>query len=338
MIYNENHYFSSEDQNILDSILIRTEIALSLDSQEEDIYRIRAHAYHRKGEIQKAKENYETALNINPNDALALRRAGLFYINYLNDYVKGLSCLHKAASIERSPYLAVILRNLAKVYLEFGFFEKANYYNQEATILDTDSMSYYSFIASIKSRQDDLTEALKYRLKVFSMDTTNDYNLRILGKLYLDYGQFVESIKYFEKYLEVIARTGQISTQGYRIGYAYWKAGYEEKAEYYFNESINFENRENELRSVRSNLYYTYFYLTQTYAFLGDEDKAFENLKIFNQKQTIPYWMVPEIKNSPLFDNIRDEPEFQQIVRDVETKYETTRERVRQWLEENDML
>jgi len=48
--------------------------------------------------------------------------------------------------------------------------------------------------------------------------------------------------------------------------------------------------------------------------------------------------MVPEIKNSPLFDSIRDEPEFQQIVRDVETKYETTRERVRQWLEENDML
>ena len=48
--------------------------------------------------------------------------------------------------------------------------------------------------------------------------------------------------------------------------------------------------------------------------------------------------MVLAIKNSPLFDNIRDEPEFQQIVRDVETKYEATRERVKKWLQENDML
>jgi molybdopterin converting factor small subunit len=37
-------------------------------------------------------------------------------------------------------------------------------------------------------------------------------------------------------------------------------------------------------------------------------------------------------------ENIRDEPEFQQIVRDVEAKYEAEHERVRQWLEENDML
>ena len=44
------------------------------------------------------------------------------------------------------------------------------------------------------------------------------------------------------------------------------------------------------------------------------------------------------IKNDPLFDSIRDEPEFQQIVKDVEEKYQAEHERVRQWLEENDML
>ena len=31
-------------------------------------------------------------------------------------------------------------------------------------------------------------------------------------------------------------------------------------------------------------------------------------------------------------------PEFQQIVRDVEAKYQAEHERVRKWLEENDML
>lgn len=37
-------------------------------------------------------------------------------------------------------------------------------------------------------------------------------------------------------------------------------------------------------------------------------------------------------------DSIRDKPKFQQIVCDVEAKYQTEHERVKQWLEENNML
>ena len=57
-----------------------------------------------------------------------------------------------------------------------------------------------------------------------------------------------------------------------------------------------------------------------------------------NQKPSMPRWMIKDLNNDPLFDNIRDEPEFQQIVRDVEAKYQAGHERVRRWLEENDML
>ena len=48
--------------------------------------------------------------------------------------------------------------------------------------------------------------------------------------------------------------------------------------------------------------------------------------------------MISYIKNDPLFDKIRDEPEVQQIVSDVEAKYQIQHEEVRQWLEENEML
>ena len=47
---------------------------------------------------------------------------------------------------------------------------------------------------------------------------------------------------------------------------------------------------------------------------------------------------VIQIQIDPLLESIRNEPEFQQIVRDVEAKYQLEHERVRQWLEENDML
>ena len=63
-----------------------------------------------------------------------------------------------------------------------------------------------------------------------------------------------------------------------------------------------------------------------------------ENLRIFNQKERMELILVLLIKADPLFNSIRDEPEFQQIVRDVEAKHQAENERVRQWLEENDML
>jgi molybdopterin converting factor small subunit len=48
--------------------------------------------------------------------------------------------------------------------------------------------------------------------------------------------------------------------------------------------------------------------------------------------------MVTLIKDDPLFAGLRNEPEFQQIVRDVEAKYQAEHERVRKWMEEQGML
>jgi hypothetical protein len=48
------------------------------------------------------------------------------------------------------------------------------------------------------------------------------------------------------------------------------------------------------------------------------------------------YFMVP--KHEPVFHSIRNEPEFQQIVKDYETKYQAEHERVLQWMEKNEML
>jgi hypothetical protein len=44
------------------------------------------------------------------------------------------------------------------------------------------------------------------------------------------------------------------------------------------------------------------------------------------------------IKNDPLFNSIRNEPEFQQIAGEIEAKYQAEHERVRKWLEKQGML
>ena len=124
----------------------------------------------------------------------------------------------------------------------------------------------------------------------------------------------------------------------HRFGYVYLKNGIKDTADYYFDQQIQSCKLAIELNRYYASEYYAYYDLAAIYAVRGEREKAYENLRIFNQREILGLYMVSKIKNDPLFDNIRDEPEFQQIVRDVEAKYQAEHERVRRWLEENDML
>ena len=92
----------------------------------------------------------------------------------------------------------------------------------------------------------------------------------------------------------------------------------------------------------RAEFLLSYYDMAGTYAFLGEKEKAMENFRIFSNTLLIGEYIMHLIHNDPLLDNIRDEPEFKQIVRDLEdkyqVKYQVEQEQVRQWLEENDML
>jgi hypothetical protein len=74
------------------------------------------------------------------------------------------------------------------------------------------------------------------------------------------------------------------------------------------------------------------------YAFRGEKDKAYRNLKIFSQKNCGDVRWGVMFKYDPLFSSIRGEPEFQRIVKEVEAKYQAEHERVRRWLEERGEL
>ncbi len=147
-----------------------------------------------------------------------------------------------------------------------------------------------------------------------------------------------EALKYFKKFLESSKNLSEFIVLGmHRIGWAFWENGYREEAEYYFNEQINYCNKVIEMERVLSLSYREYYDLAAVYAFRGDKNKAIENLRIFNKLQVIPIWMMPYIRYDPLLDGMRDDPEFQQIFREIEAKFQAEHERVRKWLEEQDL-
>lgn len=335
--YSKNYGREYLSDSFLDSSLVLANTALVYDDQLAEAYVLRGHYYRSIGQPEKAIEEFEKTISLNPNHWEAYYGKAIVFSN--DNIVLALENAHKSAFLNRGPSLPNILRLISTQYGIAGYRQKSMYYMKEALKLDDDSVYYYKQLSDNEWHDGNYNKALDYIIKAFSNDSSNIIVLEDLANLYSYNEQFEESLQYYKKWIERLHFLGLFETSNmHRVAYAYWENGYEEEAKYYFDREVKLCTGAIELGRFYANQLYFNYDLAGVYAFWGEKAKAYENLEIFNQKRRMPYWMVILIKIDPLFMSIRHEPEFQQIVRDVEAKYQAEHERVRKWLEENDML
>ena len=326
-------YFS---EDFLDTVLILADKALSFDPQLSDAYSIKGDYYYEKGMGEQALLSYNNALELNPNDWSAYW--GKAYLFHYDDLVQAIDNFNQAISRHHGPVRLSMLRSLAADYYAAGIIDLGDSCTMKAFRVSGDSVDYYLDQANKYWILGENEKALEITIKAYLKDSANIEYFN-LASVYTNAGQFEEAVSYWDRHLELSEASGWMNLNNmHRIGYAYFMGGDKEQGTYYLN--IQKEYCENAIslgRWLASTLYLNYD-LAGVYAFLGDREKAYGNLRIFNQRDKMPLWMNSLIKYDPLFDNIRAEPEFQQIVRDVEIKYQAEHERVRQWLEKNDML
>jgi len=328
-------------ENFLDSVLILTDIALSFDDQLAEGYIIKGQYFQSHNQKEQALNEYEKAIKFNPNEWLAYWGKGS--LNYMDDNIKTIDNLNKAASLQRGSFLPLIYRRLCYAYLTAGFKETSYNYVEEALKLDNDSVEYYFALVRIEHGISDYENTIEFGERLGNIDSTfNDYyrTLSLIGYSHLVLGQVEESLeclKKSEKILKSLDRTmGLVLTW---LGHAYRVKGFNEEAKHYLNEGIEEYHKILELGQFRqSREIDVYYNLAASYASLGDKDKSYEYLRRMNQFERMSLWVTGNIKDDPMFNSIRNEPEFQQIVKDIEAKYHAEHERVRQWLKENDML
>jgi TolB-like protein len=331
--------FSQEflSKKFMDSVLILINRALSYDKNLAEPYSLKGRYYSQIGKPDQAIEEFDKAINLNPNDWIAYWEKGDFY--YYTDLVNNINYLQKAASINRGPDLPNLLLDIGGGFFNAGFPDKARRYYQDKLKLDGDSSSYYNSLASEELWLANFNKSIEFAEKVYAKDSTDVSIMTTLGMDYTCLGLYKESLKYYKRWNDILKAKGQLNIYNlHRLAYAYWQNGYKKEAEYYFNEQIRYFNKTNELKRLVGQELYTYYDLAGVYAFRGEKDKAYKNLRIFNKIQRTPSWMATLIKIDPLFNSIRNEAEFQQITRSVEAKYQAEHERVRKWLGETGQL
>jgi tetratricopeptide (TPR) repeat protein len=264
----------------------------------------------------------------------------LIYDNF--DYVKSIEYLHKAKSLYHGSQLPAILRDLGVAYHQVGFYEEAKYFTEEAFKLDKDSLKNYYSLGYLEHQLGNFAKFVESVEKINAIDSNylGAQTYRDLGEEYMFLHQSDKSLNCFKKWLQKKEKT--LTDQDFfglhRVGWAYLKEGDKKEAEYYFNELIKYCEKVKELGRVSVDKLRPAYDLAGAYAVMGERVEAYENLRIWTKMAVCPLWWLTYLKYDPLFDSIRNETQFQKIVKEMEAKYQAEHERVKKWLEEQGML
>jgi TolB-like protein/tetratricopeptide (TPR) repeat protein len=343
-IWSENivgtEYFTS---TYLDSAKILSDLALTYDANLAEAYYVKGLYYWHTGKEEKVLENIDKALEYNPNDWMVYNFNGFYYYIYSKqdqDYVKAINNLKKAINLNHGRELPGLLNSLGVVYsLMAGFPEEGEKFFNQALTLNGDSAEYFNALGLVESNYNGFDKSIEYYTRAIKIDSTEGEFVD-LGIVYAYSGRYKESLKYINKYAEWLKENHIVSEgKSHRIAYAYYKNGNKKEADYWFNEQKRYceESINNKRFSGQISLT-SYYDLACVYAFRGEKQKAYENLKVLGQLKIFPKWWLDLIKRDPLLENLRGEPEFRRIVDDIETKYQAEHERVRKWLEEQGRL
>lgn len=336
IVYERKYFWETYlSENFLDTILILADKALSYDDQLANAYFVKGYYYERHNQKEKAITEYERALKLNPNDWVTYCRIGMTYNNI--DLVKSLEYYEKALVLYRGPILPNFYREIALVYYCAGLKERNFHYTKEALKLSGDSAKYFGDLAFHEVRFGNVEKAVEYAEKAYAIDSTHYWVLFHLGELHSFLDQYEECLKYFKEYdrrSKVLDNPDPSSSL--RVGHSLWVNGFKDEAAVYFNKALEFHKEVIELgrKFVEDN----YYALACIYAFQGYKETAFEYLRLLKREVRGYFYFIEYLKIDPLLDSIREEPEFQQIVLELEARYQVEQERVRLWLEENDPL
>jgi TolB-like protein/Tfp pilus assembly protein PilF len=332
-------------QDKYDSVMVLVDIAFSYDDQLEEAYLLRGcYLGQIKGDYNGAMNDFEKAIQINPNYAWAYQWKGNYYTSNNNykrqDFVEGIKNYHKAMSLDHSLMLTLYIRGLAEAYWAIGFVDKADYYYQEAIKLDGDTTwQYLSLLYQMEYLTGDLKTRLEKIKKGYADDSTNLQHIMGLVKINNILGNTDEAYNYTLKLIELDDSNrfvDRFATD--QIGYAFWQAGKKEESKHYFNKVIKRNERLIKSNNPLARNKTAHYNLAKVYVFLGDKEKAYQYLDEFDKRNFFTEREIDQAKNEPLFNSIREEERFQKILLNMEVKYQKEHVRVKAWLEENDML
>ncbi|MBV5312971.1 MAG: helix-turn-helix domain-containing protein [Prolixibacteraceae bacterium] len=334
-IYNDYFYYTSDihrSNQYLDSIFIVANKALMYDENNAGAYLLKGQYYYKKGMKKEADEAY---LKIKTLPGPPWYYYHVLLGRYYNsrDNYNSIQTFYRFRDLDPpEETLFATFDKIQNCFAALGYPEISKKYCDKIIKQTNDSARYYERLNLAEFFVGNYKLALKYALLDAKIDTSlsslcllvNNY---LLLRDYSQANQYLTKIETQSKHLTIPVGLQISPTFLYlSFGYIHLMNGQITKSNYYFNSLLEKGLDNIELNRLPSQKFYTHFYFAGIYATRGQKKKALEYLRMVKSRETCPAIMVTYLKYWPLFDNIRNEPEFADILNDLETKYQKAHE------------
>jgi len=300
-----------------DSAMKLQDLAIEKDPKIWLPYAVRAALFNSSNQNQQAIKNIYKALELNPNNTWACQWLG----NYLlmkDEYDKAIDQILKAATLSKGEVderefdqsMGFFLYNLDKEQ-SYQYFLKALEFNPNVAPV-------YQALNNCCMYFEDYDQMVDYALEYRKLrpDLANASNM--VAQSYLFAGKYPESEVIYEEMLGATSEFESIFmvySFKHRLGYAKWMNGKKDEGR-----KIMESHRDSLLRAIQQADKINfgtgkYYDLALTYAVLGQKEEALSYLReARDHEKEGAFYRLEYLITDPMLDNLRDEPEFQEML------------------------
>ncbi len=311
--------------------------ALLYDSKSAQSLIAKALYHLNSAEYTQALPYFEKALEYNPNSSFVIQLLSHFYSSYMPDTEKYLEYALKGVQLDIASQDSITASytylHLSNAFIQSGFVDDAEkHINKSLAYSPENIFSQYVKAYILYAKNEDLAQTRDLLVTTFAKDTTRLDVLQEVAKMYYYERDYQNAYNYYKKFTD-IRESQQLDifpSEDAKIAVVYANVGLKAESDKFFDSYLNYANND---KSIYKNLS-----LAVYYAYKGDTEKTLEQMKLFAQQDNYMYWTLLFLKIDPLIDPVKDKPEFQQLLQEIETKFWKNHQRIKGSLEEKGLL
>ena len=311
--------------------------ALEYDSKSAQGLLAKAMYYLNIEENEMALPYFEKALEYNPNSAIINNYLSDYYTNYMPNTEKYLEYALKGIGLDigakDSITASFTYLHLSNAFIQAGFVKEAEMYIEKSISFNPNNLySKYVKAYILYAKTKDLAITKELLLKAYSKDMSRLDILHEIGKICYYMNDYKEAYIYYSKFIEIkeAQELDIYPHENIKIGLVFKAMGQLEKAEQLVDEYKVYADND---KSIYKNLSLAMYFI-----YTGETKEALEYLELFTQEDNYVYWIPLFLENDPLVDNIKDNPEFKQLLEDIENKFWKKHQLIKNGLEEKDLI
>lgn len=309
----------------MDSVAFYGKKALAIDKKSVEGHWLMAVYFMHTGKRQEGWRYLEKAAALNPNYSAIQWYIGVFAIED-GAYEKAIRSLKKVLKLD--PYYlwaSNVMTSLAWAYLNVGDLEQSEAMARKVLEREKNTAAAsgaYHVLTHGYHMQGKKDQAWQTARQWVQIDSSAQL---YIAEFYCHYKKdWQTGARLFENLHR--QNVGGYSMKG-RWGHALWMLGEKTRALQLFNDQIADWKQAVALGRTKNQSHYD---LAGVYSVLGQKEKAYQHLRAFDQETDWPWGSAYFIRHDPYFDNLRNDPEFQQIIQQGLQKKTRQRDRIRQ--------